>query len=72
MNSIAIDTRPQTIAMRAIHSRAPTRASARLLGTSNRKYPRKKMPAPKPYTRLDKPSAEFICSAAKPTLTRSR
>src|SRR5262245_41461484 len=30
------------------------------------------MPAPNPYTLDEKPSASFICSAAKPTLTRSR
>jgi hypothetical protein len=34
---VAIETTPQTIAMRAIQKRAPTRASARLLGTSNKK-----------------------------------
>jgi hypothetical protein len=36
-NVVAIETRPHTIAMRAIQKRAPTLASARLLGTSNRK-----------------------------------
>src|SRR5207244_8060676 len=30
------------------------------------------MPAPRPYTWLERPSAAFICSAAKPTFTRSR
>ena len=31
----------------------------------------KKMPAPKPKTAFEKPSSPVICSAAKPTLTRT-
>jgi hypothetical protein len=37
--------------IRAIHRRAPNFSSRRLLGTSNRKYDRKKMPAPNPEYR---------------------
>ena len=37
--------------IRAIHSRAPTRCITRLLGTSNRKYQMKNIPAPRPYMR---------------------
>ena len=36
MNMVAIDTRPQTIMIRAIQRRAPTRSRIRLLGISNR------------------------------------
>ena len=32
----------------------------------------KNSPAPKPKAASDKPSAAFICNAAKPTLTRSK
>ena len=35
MNIVAIDTMPQTIMMRAIQRRAPTRSRIRLLGISN-------------------------------------
>jgi hypothetical protein len=41
---------PHVTSTRQIHTRAPTLCRMRLLGTSNRKYPRKKMPAPSPYT----------------------
>src|SRR5688500_16927937 len=37
---------PQTIMMRAIQIRAPTRSRIRLLGISKMKYPRKKSAAP--------------------------
>jgi hypothetical protein len=47
---MAAEIRPQVIMMRAIHRRAPKRASSRLLGTSQIAYPTKKMPAPMPYT----------------------
>jgi hypothetical protein len=63
---------PQLNMMRAIQSRAPNLSSARLDGTSNRKYEMKNKPAPKPYAASESPSAEFICSLAKPTFTRSR
>ena len=36
-SAMAAETTPQEIMMRAIHFRAPTRSSAMLLGTSNRK-----------------------------------
>ena len=42
------DAKPQVIMMRAIHRRAPVRTMIRLLGTSNRTYERKKIPAPNP------------------------
>jgi hypothetical protein len=39
---------PQVNVIRAIHLRAPNVCSARLLGTSRKKYAMKKTPAPKP------------------------
>ena len=36
-SAIPAETNPQLIMIRAIHRRAPTRSSAMLLGTSNRK-----------------------------------
>ena len=72
INAIAADNRPQVTMIRAIHSRAPNRSSAKLLGTSKKKYPKKKIPAPQPNIVAVKPRSLFICSAAKPTLTRSR
>src|SRR5262249_52782972 len=63
---------PQLIIIRAIHTRAPMRERIRLLGTSKKKYPMKKMPAPSPYTLSLNPSADFIWSCAKPMLIRSR
>ena len=39
---------PQVIMMRAIQRRAPNLCSARFDGTSSRKYPTKKIPAPNP------------------------
>jgi len=58
--------------MRVIHSRAPKRCSARLLGTSNTKYPMKNSPAPSPYIVVVSPMSLFMVRAAKPTLVRSR
>ena len=58
--------------MRAIHLRAPKRTRSRFDGTSNRKYARKKMPAPKPNAVADSPRSGFMVSAAKLTFTRSR
>jgi hypothetical protein len=63
---------PHVTMMRAIHRRAPTRSRMRLLGTSNRKYPMKKMPAPKPYTASEYARSAAICNLAKPMFTRSR
>ena len=62
---------PQVIMMRAIHSRAPKRTSRKLLGISQTAYAMKKMPAPNPNAVSLMPRSEFICSLAKPTLTRS-
>jgi hypothetical protein len=62
---------PHVIMMRAIQTRAPYLTSIRLLGISHAAYARKKMPAPKPYAVSDIPRSAFICSFAKPTLTRS-
>jgi PAS domain S-box-containing protein len=72
MNAKAAETIPQVIMMRAIQTRAPTLSKKMLEGTSNRKYPTKNRPAPSPKAASLKPSAWFICSVAKPTLTRSR
>jgi len=72
MNIIAQAISPQLTMIRAIQVRAPTRARMRLLGISQSTYPRKKMPAPKPYIAGLNPSSRFICSAAKPMFTRSR
>ena len=47
-NIMAAEIKPQEIVMRASHRRAPTRSRIRLLGTSNRKYPTKNSPAPRP------------------------
>ena len=58
--------------MRPIQTRAPTRYMIRLLGTSKRKYPMKKMPAPRPYTVSLNLRSLSICSFANPTFTRSR
>ncbi len=62
---------PQSRRILAIQRFAPTRWRIRLLGTSNRKYPRKKMPAPTPYTCSLKPRSPLICNLANPTFTRS-
>ena len=50
----------QVIMMRAIHTRAPIRCRMMLLGTSKRTYPKKKMPAPKPYAVSLKPNSRSI------------
>ena len=64
-------TNPQVIMMRAIQRLAPNFCSARLLGTSTRKYETKNRLAAKPNIAGVSPRSLFICSAAKPTLTRS-
>jgi len=66
------DSTPQLNMMRAIHLRAPNFSSARLLGTSQRKYERKKMPAALPKTAAEKPRSLDMLAPAKPMLTRSR
>ena len=48
VNMKAAEMTPHVTMMRAIHIRAPTLFMMMLLGTSNRKYPMKKMPAPMP------------------------
>jgi hypothetical protein len=58
--------------MRAIQIRAPILCSIRLLGISNRKYPKKKIPATNPNCLLLMTSSLFIVSAANPMLIRSR
>ncbi len=63
--------RPQVIITRAIHRRAPTLSRTMFDGTSNKKYPKKKIPAPKPKTADVRPRSLFIVSAAKPIFTRS-
>ena len=72
ISAMAADNSPQVTMIRAIQSRAPNLSSARLLGISKKKYPKKKIPAPHPNIVAVKPRSLFICSAAKPTLTRSR
>jgi hypothetical protein len=64
-------TMPQVIMILAIQRRAPTFWSARLLGTSTRKYEMKKSDAAKPNIAGVSPRSLFIWSAAKPTFTRS-
>ena len=69
---MAEEMTPHVVRMRAIQMRAPTRSMMRLLGTSKMKYPTKKIPAPNPNTAGSNFNASFNCSAAKPTLMRSR
>jgi len=63
---------PQLIMILEIQILAPILCRIRLLGISNRKYPMKKMPLPKPNAAWLICSSAFICRAANPTLTRSR
>jgi hypothetical protein len=63
---------PQEIMILAIHTRAPNFFKSTLLGTSKKKYPIKKIPAPVAKAASLKPRSFSICSFAKPTLTRSR
>ncbi len=70
--AVTITTIPQLTRIRAIQMRAPTFWRIRLLGSSKRRYPIKKIPERKPKTSLESPSALFISSAAKPKFTRSR
>jgi hypothetical protein len=70
-SAIAPAKMPHVSMIRAIQRRAPTRASSRLLGTSHRKYDRKKMPPPNPKTVGDRRRSLTMSSAANPRLTRS-
>jgi hypothetical protein len=62
--AIPMATTPQVTMMRAIQTRAPTLWRIRLLGTSKRKYPMKKMPAPRPNALAERPMSAFMVSAA--------
>ena len=46
--TMQVEMMPQVIMMRAIQSRGPTFSMMRLLGTSKRRYPMKKMLVPRP------------------------
>src|SRR5215813_5944461 len=70
-NIIAAEMAPQLIMMREIQRRAPTRCRTRLLGTSNKQYPRKNTPEPNPNAAELNPRSAFICNPANPTFTRS-
>ena len=70
-NAVTITTIPQLIEYMGNPIRAPTRWRIRLLGNSKSRYPIKKIPGSKiPNTSLERPSALFISSAAKPKFTR--
>ncbi len=58
--------------MRAIQIRAPNLCSSKLLGISNKKYPKKKIPATNPNCLLEIARSLFIVNAANPMLIRSR
>src|SRR5207248_747064 len=66
------DMTPQVIMILAIHMRAPNFFKSTLLGTSKKKYPIKKMPAPFAKAASLRDRSLSICSFAKPTFTRSR
>jgi hypothetical protein len=66
------DITPQEIMILAIHVRAPNFFSNTLLGTSKKKYPIKKIPAPVAKAASLKDKSLSICSFAKPTFTLSR
>ena len=70
--AIAPEHRPQVTITRAIQIRAPTLSRTMFEGTSNRKYPQKKMPAPKPNTAGEKPRSLFIVNEAKPDVSLDR
>src|SRR5215475_11397739 len=71
-NPVSIATAPQLINMRAIQTRAPILCSNRLLGTSNREYPRKKIPERNPNCWFVIPRSLFIIKDAKLMFVRSR
>src|SRR2546428_493206 len=58
--------------MPAIHLRALHRSTMSAAWISSRKFPRKKIPAPRPITRSLNPRSWGICSAAAPTFIRSK
>src|SRR4051812_43878177 len=62
---------PHVIIILLIHFLGPTFAIIALPGTSKRKYPRKKIPAPNPKIAFEKPKSLFICRAAYPIFTLS-
>ena len=51
---------PSFVMIGTIPGPSPNRSSARLLGTSSRKYPTKKLPAPEPWIVGQSPPAFFI------------
>ena len=63
---------PHEIMILAIHRRAPTLSKIKLDGTSNIKYPKKKVPTPNPNISPVRPNSLFMVSAANPTFTRSK
>jgi len=63
---------PHVNMMRAIQTRAPNLLSARLLGTSKKKYPMKKIPAAPPNAAALSARSLLIAALAKPMFTRSR
>src|SRR5215471_4406743 len=71
-NPVSIATAPQLINMRAIQTRAPILCSNRLLGTSNREYPRKKTPERNPNCWFVIPRSLFIIKDAKLMFVRTR
>ena len=63
---------PHDIMILAIHIRAPYFFRSTLLGTSKKKYPIKKIPAPVAKAASLNERSLSICSFAKPTFTLSR
>ena len=70
--AIAAAMIPHVSMIRAIHRRAPNLCSARLLGTSNRRYPMKKRPEARPNMVSVSPSSSLMVSFASPIFVRSR
>jgi hypothetical protein len=60
MNPKDVDTTPQLSIIREIQRLAPKRTKKILDGTSTRKYPIKKIPAPKPKATSDMLRASLI------------
>ena len=63
---------PQSMVMRAKVLRAPILSRNRLLGTSKRKYPTKKIPIPRPQALSSMGRSRVIWRRATPTLILSR
>ncbi len=71
-NAVIAAMIPQVTMMRQIHFLALHRSTITDPGTSNKKYPRKKTPAPKPMMLSPKEDmSSCIVSFAIPTLVRS-